>query len=242
MEKNKEPGKFGATKNSLFEDAYERIYHKIVSLEYLPGMHLQEKQVVAQLGIGRTPVRQALLRLACESILELQTNKGFFVKEITLQNTKAVFESLKILELGISTLAVKENTNPYLSLMRKANKALEDAKKRRDVLGLVESNHEFHIHFAYCSNNPYLIRAIKQVRCETNRLGYLYYTNPINSIKKLDVHYNSVIQQHREIITCIEMKNQVRLQELVSDHILIFQERTISYLISYREPPSEVNA
>ncbi|MGD9183016.1 MAG: GntR family transcriptional regulator, partial [Desulfobacterales bacterium] len=62
------------------------------------------------MGIGRTPIREALLRLVGEKIVESHPQKGVIVRPITLQNTKAVFEGMKILELGVVSLAIRQDS------------------------------------------------------------------------------------------------------------------------------------
>ena len=72
-------------KKPLGITAYEKIYERIIALEYKPGQNLEEKQVMSHLNLGRTPIREALLRLAGENIVESQPGKGFMVPSITLK-------------------------------------------------------------------------------------------------------------------------------------------------------------
>ncbi|MCK5098031.1 MAG: GntR family transcriptional regulator, partial [Desulfobacteraceae bacterium] len=87
-------------KQPLAVTAYELIIKKIICLEYQPSQHLEENHLVEELEIGRTPIREALVRLQGEKMVESHPQKGVIVRSITLQNTKAVFEGMKILELG----------------------------------------------------------------------------------------------------------------------------------------------
>jgi len=111
-------------KKTLGAVAYEKIYRKIISLEYEPGQRLEENQLVKQLGIGRTPIREALLNLSSDMMVESQPNKGFVVSPLTLQKTKAAFSALKILELGVASLAVAQDVTHYLLQMEIANQSL----------------------------------------------------------------------------------------------------------------------
>ena len=78
------------TKQPLAVTAYQLIYRNIMTLKYEPGQRLEEKQLVEQLGIGRTPIREALMHLSADFMVESQHNKGFIVRPITLQNTSSV--------------------------------------------------------------------------------------------------------------------------------------------------------
>ena len=103
---------------------------------------------MADLGIGRTPIRESLLRLAGDGWIELQPNKGAAVPPITLQSARALFEAMRILEVGIAGLSVYQNTTSLMALMQVANERVKVAMEAGDVLGLVEANPDFHINFA----------------------------------------------------------------------------------------------
>jgi len=219
-------------KKPLGITAYEKIYQKIITLEYKPGRNLEEKQLMDHLRIGRTPIREALLRLVGERIIESEPGKGFTVKPITLQNTKATFEVMKILETGAANLAVLQDPTPFLPDLDKASKNVKAAIEAMDALYLVEANHEFHLHFARCSNNEYLIRWINEIRSEANRLSYLSYSSEIDPTEALNSHYKSVIHEHEEIITYLKTRNKSELKRTILEHIQAFQRRIILYMSS----------
>ncbi len=219
-------------KKTLGAVAYENIYRKIISLEYEPGQRLEENQLVKQLGIGRTPISEALLNLSADMMVESQPNKGFVVSPITLQKTKAAFAALKILELGIASLAVQQDVTHYLPQMEKANQSVKDAMTQMNILHLVEANSTFHNYFARCSNNEYLIQGLHKVRCETNRLAYLSYGNEIDPCNSLHDHYESVVGEHNEIMAYIKKRDEIGLKETICRHIKTFQKRVIHYMAS----------
>jgi DNA-binding GntR family transcriptional regulator len=219
-------------RQSLAVKAYEKIIRKIISLEYNPGQHLEENLLVERLGIGRTPIREALLRLAGENMVESQPNKGFVVRPITLQNTKAVFEGMKILELAVAGLAVRQDSTTILQQMETASEAVKAAVASMDVFGIVEANHAFHMYFADCSHNEYLVRAVNEVRSEAKRLSYLSYANEIDPDRSLQIHYESVIREHDEIIKYLVERNEPKLKQTIEKHIRTFKQRIILYMTS----------
>lgn len=212
--------------------AYKAIIKKIICLEYPPNMHLEESRLMEDLSIGRTPIREALVRLLGERMVESHPNKGVIVKPITLQNTKAMFESMAIFEFGIVDTALKKNCTPYISSMREANRQCQKAIKTNDMFGLVEANHSFHLNFAKCSQNEFLIQAVNDVRSEAKRLSYLSYDNVIDPDQPLENHYETVVSEHNEMTDCIVIKDETRLKELITNHIDTFRERVIRFMIS----------
>lgn len=219
-------------KQPLAVKAYETLVKKIICLEYQPSQHLEENQLVEDLGIGRTPIREALVRLHGEKMVESHPKKGVIVRPITLQNTKAMFESMKLIELGIVDIAVDKDCTVFLEKMKTANLWAQKAIMTNDVFELVEANHEFHMHFARCSQNEFLIRAVKDIRSEARRLSYLSYDNIIDPKRPLETHYQSVFHEHDQIITSLAEKDAERAKQLISEHILTFRQRIIVFMTS----------
>ena len=217
-------------KSSLAAQAYRVIYEKIITMDFEPGRYLDEKQLVTQLGIGRTPIREALVRLTSESLVQNQPNKGFIVSPLTVQNIKAMFEALRIMEMGVASLAVHQDPTGHLPLMEEAHHAVKMAIGANDLLGLVWSNNNFHMHFAHCSANDYLVRSLKNVRNEANRLAYLSFGGIIGLDDELQGHYQSVIREHEKIVDYLKDKDLEWLKETIEAHIRTFQQRVILYL------------
>ncbi len=210
--------------------AYGRIYRKIITLEYEPGRRLEEKALMEELGLGRTPIREALAWLATDFMVQAHPGKGYEVRPITLQNTKAAFAALRILELGVAELAVRQDVTEFLPAMADANRAVADAVRRGDVLGLVDANNRFHHAFSLCSRNDYLVSALHKIRCETNRLAYLSFNNEIDPLRSLSDHYRSVVDHHDRVIRCVADRDGEELARVVTVHVEAFQKRIVLYL------------
>jgi len=212
--------------------AHETIVRKIICLEYQPSQHLEENQLVEDLGIGRTPIREALVRLHSEKMIESHPKRGVIVRPITLQNTKAMFESMKIMEMGLVDIAINKDSSNFIKKMKASNKEIEKAIAANDVFELVEANHDFHMNFARCSQNEFFIRAVQDVRSEAKRLSYLSYANIIDPQKPLKAHYDSVFQEHEQIIQSLMEKDETRLKDLIEKHIITFRQRIIVFMTS----------
>lgn len=212
--------------------AYETIVKRIICLEYQPSQHLEESHLVEDLGIGRTPVREALVRLQSENMVESHPNRGVVVRPITLQNTKAMFESMNIFEFGVVDISVTKNCTTGLEKMRAANREICETIAKDDLFGMVEANHLFHMAFARCSQNEFLIRAVHDVRNEAKRLSFLSYNTEIGSENTLENHYQSVVEEHKKIITLLEARDKTGLKSLLQDHIQTFRERIIQFMVS----------
>ena len=219
-------------KQPLAVTAYETIVKKIICLEYAPSQHLEEGQLMDDLGIGRTPIREALVRLQGENMVESHPNKGVIVRPITLQNTKAMFESMHIFEFGVVDIAINKDCSTLIKKMQKSNEAVKKAILSNNMFRLVEANHDFHMNFARCSQNEFLIRGVEDVRTEAKRLSYLSYNTTIDPDRPLEVHYKSVVSEHEKMIQALAGRDKNRIKTLVKEHIDIFRERIILFMTS----------
>ncbi len=211
--------------------AYKAIARRIVCLEYEPSQHLEENQLIRDLGIGRTPIREALVRLQGEKLVESHPNRGMIVRPITLQNTRAMFESMSIFESGAAEVSVTKDCSQVLQKLREDNAAMIEAIKANDIMTMVEANHTFHMHYARASQNEFLIRAIQEVRTEAKRLSYLSYSTRINQNHVLEEHYATVIEEHEGIIATLESKDLPALKELLKKHVQTFRDRIIKFMV-----------
>jgi DNA-binding GntR family transcriptional regulator len=218
------------TKLPLVVAAYQQIYEKIIKLDYQPGQGLEEKRLMEELNLGRTPIREALMRLAGEKMVVSQHGKGFIVRPITFQKIKSTFEMLKLLEAGVAELMVRYDLTPFIEGMEEAAEAVRAAIENKDVLSMVEANHRFHQEYAKCSFNEYLIDAVEEVRSEAKRMSYLSYSGELENGVPLIDHHQSVIRDHRGIIQLVKGKEVAKLKKVVLSHINAFHKRIVFFM------------
>jgi DNA-binding GntR family transcriptional regulator len=96
---------------SLADKAYHEIRRRIVSLELAPGAVIEERQLVERLGIGRTPVREALRRLAQERLVEVYPRRGMFVTGVDVRELARLSEVREVLEPEAARLAAERATD-----------------------------------------------------------------------------------------------------------------------------------
>ena len=217
-------------KQPLALKAYKILIDKITTMELEPGQRLDEKELVNQLGIGRTPIREAFLKLSSESLIENHPNKGFFVRPLKIQDIKAAYEALILFEFNAATLAVHNDLGKYLILMENSQKEFIDAIEADDILTLVRSNQNFHMNIAESSSNVYIIRALMDVRNEVNRISYLAYRGKTGLRGSLREHYEAISYEHEQIMHHFKNKDLDGLKIVIDKHIRDSQQRVIHYL------------
>ena len=137
---------------------------------------------------------------------------------------------MHIFEFGVVDVAMMKDCTPAIKKMRESNEAVKNAVLSNNVFDLVQANHEFHMNFAQCSQNEFLIRAVNDVRKEAKRLSYLSYNNIIDPQRPLELHYQSVVQEHDQIIEGLILKDEAGLKQLLQEHIETFRQRIIKFM------------
>ncbi len=216
----------------LGDKAYALIYEKIVHLEYKPGKVLIEKDLMADLGLGRTPVREAVKRLSAEGIIEIHSNNIAVVRPITLQNTKALFTALELLEQAVGKIIFSTGPGQWLEQMEQAQEHMRQAAAAGEVQDMVLANQQFHSVFHQASNNFYMIHALKPVIVEMERLTHISFRTDLLPDQPLEVVHGLVLAEHDRILQCLRSQDQAGLLEALRDHHATFRKRIIAYLSS----------
>lgn len=157
--------------NSLSDIAYDLIVQRIISLDYLPGQHLEEGWLVKDLSIGRTPIRETLVRLLQEGILVSRLGRSLVVRPIELHTVKSVFGALEMIEFGVIDRFFKAVLHNTLTEWENANISIQKAMHEENIFDLMESYRTLHLHIVNFSENEYLNSTIKNIQHETRRLS-----------------------------------------------------------------------
>lgn len=224
-------GDFSASRGGgyLSEAAYRDLYRKIVCFEYEPGQVLNEKDLIAELKVGRTPIREALRSLASDGIVELHPSKAVIVRPITLQNTKSLFMAMDLLESSVAKNIFITDLNREISLMERAQTEMKNAVTKRNIFEVLMTNHVFHMAFYHLSRNEYLIYGLKRVRFEAERLGFISFSVEIFQDQPIDELYHILLNDHEDILDCLKRRDFKKLYAVLANHQQTFRNRILEY-------------
>lgn len=154
---------------TLSEQAADDILRRIATLELAPGTTFTERDLAARLGLGKVPVREALLRIASTGLVTSRTGSGYEVAPLTLYTTRMVFQAWRLVEPAALELAVRRNS-PVLKTLRE-----QLAHGQADDPALEEIR--THLGMVVLAANPYIMRSFPHVdlaRCLalTRTLGH----------------------------------------------------------------------
>jgi DNA-binding GntR family transcriptional regulator len=152
-----------AAPRSLAEKAYQQLVTKITRLELAPGSVLAEKSLIENLDIGRTPIREALQRLAIEGLVEHLPNRGMFVADITAESVQQIYEFRNLLDGYAAALAAKRADAQQIQELRQLHKQLVRATEDDDIDRYVELDRRFYAVLAAAARNAYVAEGVPRI-------------------------------------------------------------------------------
>ena len=148
---------------SLAEKAYDGLIRRITRLDLPPGTVLAEKSLVEELHIGRTPIREALQRLAIEGLVIHRLNRGMFVSEITYSEVQQIYEFRSLIDGHVCRLAAQRATSAQAAKLMDIHRALVQATKDDDIDTYVQLDREFYLILSEASKNSFLAETIPRI-------------------------------------------------------------------------------
>lgn len=216
-------------KESLSSQAYASLRNLIITLDLKPGAQINEADLENKLSIGRTPVREAILRLVNEGFLASLPGRGFFVRQVSLEDVRAFFEAFMILERAAAGLAAKRIKPDRIKLLGEVNADLERAMSERAFLQITLQNCRFHRTIHEATGNDFLISPLYNLESQYDRLAYLCFSEETDA-DDLKAHFAKVIEDHEALIQCMREGDAQRAVETVTRHLHLFLSRVSEYL------------
>lgn len=177
--------------------AFERLKQLIVHVELTPGSLIDETELTERLGVGRTPLREALQRLAEENLVDIVPRRGAFVAEVSVADLTHVFEMRRYLEgLAAQLAAQRAESNHIASLELFLEEAIAGSDSE-DLHWNLETDRRFHQIVAKAAGNPYLQQTLDRLYNLAIRLLYLSRA-PMTLVQEELSEYQAVIEAIRE--------------------------------------------
>ena len=196
---------------SLAKMAYEIIRNSILSGQWKIGELYNEKAIAADLGISRTPVREALLELASQDLIIFLPRRGLMVNRFNRRDVEEIFELRKAIELA----AVEKITeaSPAFDLFEIEESLLKQRKaaKEKDYLAFMEADRLFHTSFSELTNNRRLIAILENIRDMIHVMGA--------KALALEGRALNVIEEHQVIFEAVKKGNIEEARSAMAYHL-----------------------
>jgi DNA-binding GntR family transcriptional regulator len=171
----KRTAKSATPAQSLTDRAYADLEELIVTLRLAPGMVVSEAELSAQLGIGRTPIREALQRLARERLVVIMPRRGIVVSEINLKSQLRLLEVRRELDRLIARSAAKRATDEERQRMLEIVATFESSAKANDDVAFLRADRVFNDLCGQAAHNEFAVGAMGLLHSLSRRFWYLHY-------------------------------------------------------------------
>lgn len=193
---------------ALTNQAYEYLYQKIVSCEYIPGQELNEKQLLEETSFGRTPLREALLMLQSENLIDIFPRKGMRIAPFTEKTVDDLYQTRKLIE---PTVGRKYITLYSKSKLLEFQKKFEKSASASDVEEFTIDT-AFHSYLIGITDNKILIDMYHSVMIQQMRLA-------VYAAMQDKTNRKGNLEQHRSIIDALLRENEEDVQDAIILHI-----------------------
>ena len=197
---------------SLGEQAYFALRQKIVRLDFAPGDVLREDELREQLGLGRTPIREALLRLQREHFVTVIPRRGMFVSGIEIDELSLLFETRSVLEPYAARLAALRGTDDQWDTMAETLEQTQNPSLDAEAqLALDRRCHEI---IWEASGNRFISDTLDMLYAQSDRLWHLYLSDVSDMAHAVD--------EHEAILTSLRTGDADAVAALVETHVQSF--------------------
>src|SRR5262245_50563092 len=154
---------------------YAALRQSILDLELEPGSAIDEVSLSEQFSMSRTPIREALVRLSGEGLVTTLPNRTTIVTPIDFVKLPSYFDALSLMYRVTTRSAAIHRRPDDLAAIRLSQADFASAVKRRDAIGMISANRDFHMAIAETGGNPYVTSFFARLLDEGRRILRVYY-------------------------------------------------------------------
>ncbi|MCL2896558.1 GntR family transcriptional regulator [Brenneria tiliae] len=204
---------------------YDTLRKQILTLRLRPGTQLDEISLAAQFGLSRSPVRDALARLAAESLVTILPNRTTIVTPFEIEEFPNYIAALDLMQRAVTRLAALQRTDEELEHIRAANTLYMQAVASDDFSLMTEKNKIFHLAVAKAGKNHYLSSHYERLLEEGQRLQHLQFEHMARGDAPMKLG-----RDHDEMIEAIAGKNPDVAERSAHEHTMLFQSRFLYFM------------
>ncbi|RKF12996.1 GntR family transcriptional regulator [Roseovarius spongiae] len=211
---------------------YDILRAQILNLDREPGTDLDEAALVKEIGISRTPVREAIIRLASEELVTILPNRGAMVAPINLTDFPRYLEAFDLLQRAVTRLAAIRRSDADMGAIEQAMQDFDTQARAGDPVATTIANRDFHNTIGAASGNRFLCDQYARML----NLGMRYSRFPFGigtddrDEEGLEQHLQNVMNDHHRIAQAIRARDAELAERLGHEHTILFRERIMKYL------------
>jgi DNA-binding GntR family transcriptional regulator len=196
---------------TLQVQVYDYLLQKIMDGYFPPGQRLIEEKLVEETGVSRSPIREAIRRLEKDGLVVVNPQGGVRVYNITQEDFQYLYECRFSMEPIAAKYAAERIKPGQILRLENVINEMEKAVYQNDVMKMRELNALFHTLIMEASENPYLVKMMKQLKVLIN-----FYRNVL---LKISMRWESGVKEHQAIWEAIRNKNGAAAEYWMKQHI-----------------------
>lgn len=211
----------------LSQKVYRALKTEIIKGSLKPGTKLSEGKIAEQMGVSRTPVREALKELAAEGFVKMNPNQAVAVSNASVKDVQEVLQIRGVLEGLAARLATKTINEEEIKELEKYQKRMEQYTNKDDVLAFSEMDAEFHeLILNICGNNRLI-----QIRKNLSDQAHRYRIRSLSVPGRLKYS----LKEHQEIVEALKRKDAEQADRLSQKHI----ENVLANILVHKDKEEE---
>ncbi|MEK7405280.1 MAG: GntR family transcriptional regulator [Acidobacteriota bacterium] len=204
---------------TLPDRVYEVLKHRILTCAIPPGQRLIEKDLCAELGVSRTPLREALNRLAHERLVNAAPFRGYTVTEFTLAEARSLCEVRGIVECGSATLAAERAGEQEIEELARLAELRYTPGQRETYQDYLRANSTFHLALVRCTHNLRLETIVMSVLDQLQR--------PIYFGLDVGLDPDTATAEHLQIVAAVRAHDPAGARRLMAEQIANSERRIL---------------
>ena len=220
-------GVFGIMRVPLHDQVVDHLRQMLVEGHIRPGKKLNERELCAQLGVSRTPLREAIKLLAAEGLVELLPNRGAVAARLDEGDLITTFEVLAELEAFSGELAAMRITDLEIEEIRALHHEMMACFAARDRSGYFEANAKIHKAINRAAKNPLLTDLYRTVNGRTQLVRFNSNLDEAN--------WKRAVREHEQILEALVARDPARVRALLKTHLSKRGKRVVE-LVRNGEP------
>ena len=208
----------------LRDVVFENLRTAILEGNLKAGQRLMEVQLAEQLGVSRTPIREAIRKLELEGLVVMIPRKGAYVANMSFKDLIDVLEIRATLEGLAASLAAERRNDEDVIKLEKVAKEFEEGVRNADIEIVLKKDVEFHENIFLMANNKKLYHLITSLWEQVHRFRVMYVSNNEASL--------SLVDEHKRILDAVKNGDCELAKKYATEHIELaeqfFMENTIN--------------
>lgn len=204
---------------------YQTIRNEIFELKLAPGIPLDETSLAHRFSLSRSPIREALVRLSAEGLVQTLSNRSTIVTPLNLVEFPRYVEALDYLQRIVTRLAARNRTEQDLHDLKAAAEFYDAKCLEGNHLLMSQANKDFHMTIAKAGRNPYFSDHYRKLLNEGRRILHMHYQRRRDLKEKFPLG-----AEHFQIIKAIEARDELRADQLAHEHTRMFHERLVEFM------------